>query len=262
MDSQPSTTQDDAGDSPRAPPKRRLTDVLMRATMLSQQKLDPDERSQSLEQASQTAVPPVEPDDAIADTAVEMRAEAFEMQFFSPSKLASAAAARRRSLKPESAAAASKIRGELGDAIARAIRKTTRDLTLLHAHGQTLLEQQHRDGNGLRLDRVQDRESTVVRLLRQRQESAETGDRIVFDATVDDLSADLAAALPCPVNTRVRVAFSSQTASQLSLERHARVRIYAPFHFIPLELAPGSAPRRSPPKWLVLGTALSELVKP
>lgn len=201
----------------------------------------------------------VENEDAIADTEHQMREEKFEMQFFSPSKLNNPAA--RRKQKPD--AAATRIRGELGEAIARAIRKTTRDLTMLHSHGQTLLEK-NRDTPGFEnsgLERVQDREYTVVCLRRQRRhpEGEDPSEQTVYDGHIHAFSCN-ASSSPCPEKTRVRIAFSSQATAHLSLRPSALVKIYAPYHFVPLEHAVGSSTLRTKTRWLLVGTTLSEMV--
>uniref|UniRef100_K3WCA9 Uncharacterized protein n=1 Tax=Globisporangium ultimum (strain ATCC 200006 / CBS 805.95 / DAOM BR144) TaxID=431595 RepID=K3WCA9_GLOUD len=66
-----------------------------------------------------------------------MREERFETQFFSPSK---PNAASRKKHKSDPAAVVKKIRGDLGAAVTKAIRRSNRDLTMLHSHGQTLLQ--------------------------------------------------------------------------------------------------------------------------
>lgn len=211
----------------------------------------------------------MENDDAIADTEHQMRGEKFETQIFSPSKLHNPSLARKKQQKPNAAAAtASKIRGELGEAVARAIRKTTRDLTMLHSHGQTLIEQSKRESStSAGLDRVQDRDFSVVRLRlhrrsqrnQQQQQGSSGGELTVFDGTIQALSPGLQT--PCNEKSCVRVAFSSQTASQLTLKANALVKIYAPFHFIPLVQPAGSSSAGSrPPKWLLVGTTLSEII--
>ncbi|KAG6610753.1 uncharacterized protein IUM83_08166 [Phytophthora cinnamomi] len=85
----PSTTQsvEESRDGSRPAPKRRLlSDVLQRATLLSQQSTGNDESALS---HSQTADPT--DGDAILDTEHQMRAEPFAPQIFSPSKPAPAA---------------------------------------------------------------------------------------------------------------------------------------------------------------------------
>lgn len=206
----------------------------------------------------------MENDDAIADTELQMREEKFETQIFSPSKLNNQSAlARKKQQKPNAAVTASKIRGELGEAVARAIRKITRDLTMLHSHGQTLIEQS--SGSMLvGLDRVQDRGFTVVRLRhkrsrqpQQQEQKESSGDLTVYDACIQRLSPDLQA--PCDEKSRIRVAFSAQIATQLRLQKDAHVKIYAPFHFIPLVQPVGSLSALKRPKWLLVGTTLAEI---
>lgn len=208
----------------------------------------------------------MENDDVIVDTEHQMREEKFETQIFSPSKLHNPSLARKKQQlqKLNAAAVASKIRGELGEAVARAIRKTTRDLTMLHSHGQTLIEQSRETTTSAGLDRVQDRDHTVIRLRRHRQSQSQqqqesSGNLMVYDASIHTLSPEVQA--PCKEKARVRVAFSSQAASQLKLKPNALVKIYAPFHFIPLAQPAGSsnAVGRSS-KWLLVGTTLSEVI--
>ncbi|TYZ59308.1 hypothetical protein PybrP1_001187 [[Pythium] brassicae (nom. inval.)] len=247
-----SSDEGEGGDALSALKKPRLADVLMRATLLSQQKAQ-DGRFDPQRRISTQSVLAAESEDAIADTAEQLRQEKFEADVLSPSALAHPPA--RRKLKPDAAAA--KIRCGLGEPVARAIRATARDLTLLHSHGQTLLS-----GFGSAdLERVQDRDFAVVRLRRQRRcaDHADEAEVLTtFDGRVHALSRGPGDSGP-PAHARVRVAFSAQAAARLSLQPDTLVKVYAPFHFVPLEHAVGTAAVRRKPQWLLIGTTLSEM---
>lgn len=188
-------------------------------------------------------------DDAIADTEHQMREEKFETQFFSPTK---PNAASRKKHKPD--AAATRIRGDIGAAINKAIRKSNRDLTMLRSHGQTLL-QQSKDAHGggrAGLDNVQDRHHVVVCLRRHRPHASQT----IYDGSVNAVSSEINA--PCKERARVRVVFTPQTAAHLSVKPGMLVKIYEPFHFVPIVRAAGFSSANA--KWLLVGTNLSEVL--
>ena len=75
--------------------------------------------------------------DAIDDTDQQMRSETIDASLFSPSKTSAPTTVSGRKRRPQDAVLA-KIKGPLGDAVRKASRKATRDLTLLRSSGQSL----------------------------------------------------------------------------------------------------------------------------
>ncbi|KAE9118268.1 hypothetical protein PF005_g8669 [Phytophthora fragariae] len=152
---------DDSVDGSSAAPKRKsLSDVLQRATMLSQQQSTANDESL----LSQTPATDPTDGDAILDTEHQMRTEPFAPQIFSPSKPVPAAGAISRKSKADGLI--SKVRGSIGDALRKAIRKSNRDLTLLRSRGQHLLPQQsnHSSSKGTvgAIESIQERGHIVV----------------------------------------------------------------------------------------------------
>lgn len=201
-----------------------------------------------------------EDDDVILDTEHQLKAEPLEPTFTSPTKPLMGRAQQHK-VHPIVA----KIRGELGDSVRKAIRKSNRDFTLLRVHDQSLLRQ-HSDAHGTSgLESIQDRPFVVVCLGRMRVEDAMS---VFDDCFVHSMPSDSSAfgpdAQPTP---RLRVVFPSTIASSLQLTPETLIKVFAPFHFVPHKAAPGLAPRRrsgtpsAVTTWMLIGTTLTEVVE-
>ncbi|KAG2766093.1 hypothetical protein PC129_g3106 [Phytophthora cactorum] len=240
--------------SPSAPKTRLLSDVLQRATTLSQQQNSTNEDS-SFSQAKVDENPTEA--DAILDTEHQMRAEPFAPQIFSPTKPVGGGIGRKS--KDESII--SKIRGSMGDVIRKAIRKRNRDLTLLRSHGQHLLPQQssHSSLKGVigAMESIQDRACIMVRLMRR---CAVTPHSVSYECQIHEVAATLekttASALKGK-NLIVKAIFHPQAAKYLKLSIGTSLKIYEPLRFVEEEVAVGST---SKPEWFLLSTQLTEVV--
>lgn len=205
-----------------------------------------------------------EDDDLIVDTEHQLKAEPLAPAFTSPTKPLVG-----RALQHKTHPTVSKIRGELGDSVRKAIRKSNRDFTLLRAHDQSLLRNDaHGAGGGM--ESIQDRPFVVVCLGRLRvQDAMSVYDNCYVHSLPASMSSDSNVfkpdAQPAP---RLRVVFPATVASTLQLSPETLVKVFAPFHFVPHKAAPGSAPRRQrsgapgeTTTWMLIGTTLTEVVE-
>lgn len=153
----------------------------------------------------------------------------------------------------------SKLRGEIGEAIRRAIRKGNKDLTLFRSGGQSMLLNQA-SVNVAAVESVQDRGYVVISIKRHASSRAGT-----FECVLHRASDDTVEAYPSIFNSRtdakspIQAVFSAQNAEYLKVAPGQMVKVYAPFHFIPIKIPPGSS-KRMGSQWLLVGTALSETV--
>jgi hypothetical protein len=198
--------------------------------------------------------------DAILDTEHQMRAEAFAPQIFSPTKPATAGMTTGR--KPKADAVASKIRGGIGDAIRKAIRKSNRDLTLLRSQGQHLLSHQGSNssstGGMTAVESIQERAFVVVCL---KQRRTVTPHFVAFECRIHDIGAKLqktdARMLKDNPSIVLEALFQPAAIQYLKLCPGNLLKIYEPLHFVAEEVAAGST---SDPKWFLLSTHLSEVI--
>ncbi|ETK83374.1 hypothetical protein F441_11669 [Phytophthora nicotianae CJ01A1] len=229
-----------------APTRRSLSDVLQRATTLSQQQNSTNDDS-SFSQAH-AAENPTEAD-PILDTEHQMRAEPFAPQIFSPTKSG-------RKSKDESVI--SKIRGSMGDVIRKAIRKRNRDLTLLRSHGQHLLPQQSiRSSLQGAMESIQDRACITVRVMRR---CAVTSHSVSYECQIHDVASKLEKSTTSALKEEkdtVKALFHPQAAEHLKLSTGMLLRIYEPVHVVEEEVAAGSTRK---PEWFLLSTQLTEVV--
>ncbi|KAG7388474.1 hypothetical protein PHYPSEUDO_012535 [Phytophthora pseudosyringae] len=254
-----SSVDDSMSTSPAAPKRRLLSDVLQRATTLSQQQNATNEES-SFSQA-QTDESPTK-GDAIMDTEHQMRAEPFAPQIFSPSKPASTCASTSRKTRDD-AVVASKIRGCLGDVIRKAIRKRNRDLTLLRSHGQHLLPQQSsqssQNGSIGAVESIQNRPCVVICLKRR---CAVTPHSVSYEFQVHEVAVNLEKTTEHVLTEKhsavFEVLFQPQTADYLKLSSGKLLKVYEPLHFVAEEVAAGST---SKAKWFLLSTQLTEVIE-
>ncbi|KAH7488069.1 uncharacterized protein KRP23_2027 [Phytophthora ramorum] len=256
--SQPAQTgysMDDSMTSNSAARKKRLlSDVLQRATTLSQQLNTPHDGSTF----SQTPADENSTDgDAILDTEHQMRAETFAPQIFSPTKPASTKSAIGR--KSKSDGLAPKIRGSIGDVIRKAIRKSNRDLTLLRSQGQHLLPQQTNPSSAMgvlgAVESIQERAYIIVCLKRSRAVNS-------YECYVHEVTAKLKGNTANMIKEKhsmvLEALFQPQAAQFLKLSPGKMVKIYEPFHFVAEQAADGST---SKPKWFLLCTQLAEVIE-
>lgn len=234
--------------------KRSLSDVLQRATTISQQQnlIVKDSQAQIGENATAA--------DAIHDTAEEMRAEPFELQHFSPTKTYSAGASVSRKAMDDSIAL--KIHGNIGDVIRKATRKRSRDLTLLRSHGQHLLPEQSTHSLEKAtlgaVESVQDRAWIVIRLKRR---CTETPDFVLYECQIHKVAASLEKGAACALqknDATIKAQFDLRASGHLRLADEQLLKIYKPFHFVK-ELVPAGLTRE--PEWFMLGAQLAEMLE-
>ncbi|RLN31989.1 hypothetical protein BBJ28_00013759 [Nothophytophthora sp. Chile5] len=204
--------------------------------------------------------------DAILDTEHQMRAEPFAAQIFSPTKLSAAGLTSGRKAKSDPITA--KIRGDIGEAIRKALRKNNRDLTLLRSRGQHLLPQQssrsaanHHFGA---IESVQERPFVIICTDRRR---AVTPHSVTYECHVHEVALEVKKRLPSVLDVgsstpmqRLDVLFQLQTADYLKLGPGKLLKIYEPLHFVPRHMAPGSS-NSGASKWFLISTQLAEVVE-
>ncbi|POM80658.1 Hypothetical protein PHPALM_1478 [Phytophthora palmivora] len=251
-----SILDNNVGSGPVAPKKRLLLDVLQRATTLSQQ-LNTINEGTSIEQVYGN---PTETD-AILDTEHQMRAEPFTPQFFSPTKPTSTSTNAKSKSKGD--AIVSKIRGNVGDIIRKAIRRRNRDLTLLRSHGQHLLPQQSNhslpQGMSGAVESIQDRASLLICL---KQRCNVTSHSVSYECQIHKVAGKLekttASVLKDKHTMVLEVHFQLRTAEYLKLSSGKLLKIYEPLHFVEEKVAAGSSSKL---KWFLLSTQLTEVVQ-
>uniref|UniRef100_A0AAV1U9K9 Uncharacterized protein n=1 Tax=Peronospora matthiolae TaxID=2874970 RepID=A0AAV1U9K9_9STRA len=235
-------------------PKQLMSDVLRRATLLSQE-----------QQASCNEAPFCQADenpmagDVILDTEHQMRAERFTPQVFSPTKPASTSTVHSR--KPYGDTIVSKIRGSIGDVIRKAIRKSSRDLTLLRSHGQRLLPKQSRHSSSTAsigaIESVQYRAYVVIRLMRF---CGTLPDFIAYECRMHQVTSNLektAADDLVKDSVLFEAHFRPQTAEHLKLAPGNLLKVFEPLHFFLEHVAAGSIRK---PRWFLASTQLAQVI--
>jgi hypothetical protein len=204
-----------------------------------------------------TLPPPLQPislgspveHDAILDTDQQMRAEPFSPPIFSPSRPNEANAGRKQR---QGGAVLNKLRGDIGEAVRKAVRRTNRDLTLLRADGQSLLAQQG-GGSSNAVERIQERGHVIVCL-----RAASRFGQHTFECSVHSTTPDVEES--CPFGSeRVQVVLSSHTVDTVKAAPGVVLRIFAPFHFVPRRTPVGSTAGTK--RWFLIGTQLAEAVE-
>ncbi|TMW64513.1 hypothetical protein Poli38472_011393 [Pythium oligandrum] len=220
--------------------RRRLSDVLYKATVLSQQRAADTSQTMLEDSALDTSVAE---EDGITDTVTHMREEPFQTQFFSPSKL------NPPNRKPKSDGLNIKIRGEIGDIIRKAVRKSRRDLTILRAVGQTMLQQEEDEG----VASIHSRRHVIVCLQRLRPHTS----LVKYDGQVLERSPECDESTLGTNQDSMVIVFTPQIAQQHHLSPGTRLKIFAPFQFINEHAVPGQRQRSKP---YLLGTNLFEIL--
>ncbi|CAI5735580.1 unnamed protein product [Peronospora destructor] len=226
-----STLDDSLNSTCFSPRKRILSDVLQRATLLSQHEETP---SDEVLLSQQGAEENVTDSDAILDTENHIRAERFAPQFFPPNKRASTTNGLSRKLKGD--AVVSKIRGDIGDVVRKAIRKSNRELTLLRSHGQHLLPQQSDYSSPTALigvvESIQNRAFIVICLTRY---CGIVSHFAAYECRIHQVTASLekptADELKEQHSVVLEAQFHLQTAEYLKLSPGKVLKVFEPLHF-------------------------------
>lgn len=187
--------------------------------------------------------------DAILDTDQQMKAEPFSPPIFSPSRSNEAHSGRKQR---QGGAALNKLRGDIGEAVRKAVRRTNRDLTLLRADGQSLLAQQG-GGSSNVVERIQDRGHVIVCL-----RAASMSGQHTFECSVHSTTPDAEESCPSGAE-RVQVVLSPHTVDAVKAAPGVVLRIFTPFHFVPRRTPVGSTAGTN--RWFLIGTQLAEAVE-
>ncbi|TDH72040.1 uncharacterized protein CCR75_000108 [Bremia lactucae] len=233
--------------------KKLLSDVLQRATMISQRQnifLETSLTSQAQSGEDNTK------SDAISDTIKQLQAEPFVLESFSSVKSSSVEAFMDR--KTKTVMNEFKTRGNLGDVIRKAIRKRKRDLTLLRSHDQHLLPQQSsqslHSSNGV-MECVQDRAWIKVHLKRR---CAAMPHLLLYECQMHDYEVRKLKNAPRAFkekNMIVKAFFDLRDAGYPKLSDGILLKIYDPLYLVAEQLAAGSTRE---PTYFLLGTQLAE----
>lgn len=178
-----------------------------------------------------------------------MKAEPFSPQIFSPSRPNEAHAGRKHK---QGDTVLSKLRGDIGESVRKAVRRTNRDLTLLRSDGQSLLAQ-HGGSSANAVERIQERGHVIVCLREPARSSRDTFECSIH-STTPDVKED------CPDRTeRVQIVLSPHTVDVVKAAPGVLLRIFAPFHFVPRRAPVGSIDGAT--GWFLIGTQLVEAVE-
>ncbi|RMX64211.1 hypothetical protein DD238_006026 [Peronospora effusa] len=237
--------------------RRNLSDVLQRATLLSQHH---QTTSDEVLFCQQGAKGNVTYDDAILDTEHHMRAERFAPHIFSPNKRASTTNTLSRKFKGDEVV--SRIRGGIGDVVRKAIRKSNRELTLLRSHGQHLLPQQSGYSSPMTsigvVESIQNRAYIVICLTRY---CGIISRFVAYECRIHQVTANLEKTTADELKEKHSVVleaqFHPQTAEYLKLTPGKVLKVFEPLHFF-LEHVPAGSVRR--PKWFLASTQLTQVV--
>ncbi|CAH0485692.1 unnamed protein product [Peronospora farinosa] len=237
--------------------RQNLSDVLQRATLLSQHH---QTTSDEVSFCQQGAKRNVTDDDAILDTEHHMRAERFAPHIFSPNKRVSTINALSRKFKGNEVV--SRIRGGIGDVVRKAIRKSNRELTLLRSHGQHLLPQQSGYSSPMTsigvVESIQNRAYIVICLTRY---CGILSRFVAYECRIHQVTANLEKTTADELKEKHSVVleaqFHLQTAEYLKLTPGKVLKVFEPLHFF-LEHVPAGSVRR--PKWFLASTQLTQVV--
>lgn len=179
-----------------------------------------------------------------------MKSESFTPHIFLPSKVVSIPNTRRS--KSEDGIL-SKIRGDLGDALRKAIRRSNRETTLLRSDGQSLLQNQA--GRGA-VERIQDRGYVTLRITSE----ARSGQDRFFECVIRSFTPDVKDRCPTPTiaNEHVQVVLSAHTCEFVKPAPGVILKIYEPFCIVPKAKPAGLSDLRT--TWFLVSTHLAEVV--